>query len=475
MTATPRVAVVGGGIAGLAAAWQAHIQGAQVTLYEASSHLGGKIATGPFGGLDLDAGPDAFLNRVPWARQLCEEVGLGDELVAPATRHAYLWADGALRPFPTGMLLGVPTDLDALSASGLLSAAGVARVAEDLVRPADAPPAEDDETIGALVRRRLGAEALDRLIDPLLSGIFAGDTDRLSAAAAAPQLRAAAAADASLVAGARHVLARTQATTRPVAPGADAPVFLTVRGGLARLVDAIVDRVVGVSGVPGAAVRTGCPVHALQPGAHGGYLVVTPAGREHHDAVIVTAPAPVAAALLAPLAPEAATTLGAIDYASVVLVSFAYRAADVDRPLDGSGFLVPRSAGMVMTACSWSSSKWAHLGGDGTVRLRVSAGRDGDGRIAGLDNEDLVSALRLDLGTTMGITAAPAGVRVSPWPSSLPQYRPGHLARVAAVEADVADRSPGLAVTGAAFRGVGLPACIDQGRRAAAAIIERLG
>lgn len=475
MTRPASVAVVGGGITGLAAAFELHRAGAQVRLHEATA-VGGKILTSAFAGTALDAGPDAFLARVPWAVELCEEVGLGGELVAPASRHAYLWADGELRPFPTGLLLGVPTDLDALARSGLLSPAGVARAAEDLTRPGDAPPPGTDETIGALVRRRLGPEALDRLVDPLLSGVFAGDVERLSAAAAAPQL-AAAAAGASLIEGARRALARAEAAAAAAAAATGAartvhdeppPVFLTVRGGLHRLTDRLVDAL-----GPGAVA---CPstVDAVRP-AGGGYELATTGGTERHDGVLLTTPARAAARLLAPLDRGAAATLAAIEYASVVLVSFAYDVADVARPLDGSGFLVPRSAGLLMTACSWSSTKWAHLGGDGVARLRVSAGRDGDERIAGLDEAALVRALRQDLHTTMGVTAEPLATRVTPWPRSLPQYRPGHLARLADLEAALAGRAPGVVATGAAFRGVGLPACIDQGRRAARRLLARLG
>ncbi|MPY95842.1 MAG: protoporphyrinogen oxidase [Acidimicrobiia bacterium] len=473
MSRPPRVAVVGGGITGLAAAFELARAGADVVLHEAANVLGGKVRTGPFAGAALDAGPDAFLARAPWARELCDEVGLADDLVAPATRHAYLWAGGELRPFPHGLLLGVPTDLDALARSGLLSTAGVDRVAEDLTRPDDAPPAGTDEAIGALVRRRLGAEALDRLVDPLLSGVFAGDVERLSAAAAAPQLAAAAASGPSLVRGARQALARAAALSREAMPpggepGGPAPVFLTVRGGLGRLV-ARLHEAVGAE-----RTRLGSRVEGLRRTA-GGYELQAGGGVEAHDAVLVASPAPEASRLLAALDPGAAAVLAGIEYASVALVSFAYPLAAVPRPLDGSGFLVPRSAGLLMTACSWSSSKWAHVGGDGTARLRVSAGRDGDDRIAALDDGALVSALRADLRTTMGIDAEPAQVRVTPWPASLPQYRPGHLDRLASLEASLAGAAPGVVATGAAFRGVGLPACIDQGRQAARRLLGRLG
>ena len=191
--------------------------------------------------------------------------------------------------------------------------------------------------------------------------------------------------------------------------------------------------------------------------------------------MILTTPAATSARLLGTLAPEAARLLAAIPYASVTLASVAYRQAEVPIPLDGSGFLVPRSAGLLMTACSWASSKFDHLGGDGTARLRVSAGRIDDRRAEGLTDQALVDAVRRDLATTMGIEAPPLAVRLNRWPSSLPQYRVGHLERLAAIEADLAHNAPGVVVTGSAFRGVGLPACIDQGRTAARQLLSLFG
>ena len=462
------VAVLGGGIAGLTAAFELRRLGLKPLLFEAGDRLGGKILTTPFAGVALDAGPDAFLARVPWASELCHDLGVGDELVAPATSSAFVFSNGQLRRFPAHLMLGVPTDLDALRRSGLISAAGVERAAQDLIRPYDGPGT--DESIGSLVRRRLGAEILDKLIDPLLSGIFAGDSDQLSVAAAAPQI-AAAAAGGSLIAGARALLPVPSAGTGSAtgaASGSAAPVFLTLPGGLGRLVDLLAQRI-GADNI-----RLKSPVEGLQRSDRG-WLVAVAGGRAVPvDAVVVTTPAPVSARLLAEACRSAAGVLGGIEYSSVVLTSFAWPSAALGRPLDGSGFLVPRSEGLLMTACSWSSAKFAHLGGDGVARLRVSAGRWGDDRIAGLSDTDLVDRLRADLAVTMGIEAPPVEVRISPWPNGLPQYWPGHLDRLAAAEAALADQAPGIVVTGAAFRGVGLPAGIHQARRAAEQIAATL-
>lgn len=470
----PHLCVVGAGIAGLAAAYEAVSAGAEVTVVDAGFRAGGKIETSPLAGIQLDAGPDAFLARVPHATDLCYELGLGDLLVAPASRKAYLWARGELRPFPDRLLLGVPTDLAAVERSQVLTHEGLVRAAEDLHRPADGPPPGTDEAVGELVRRRLGDEAFETLVDPLLSGVFAGEADRLSLLAGAPQIAAAARAGPSLIAGARAQLGA--ATVDP-----EAPVFLTLVGGLGRLVEAL------VATIGPQRIHLGTAARALRRLDDGHYHVSL--GRSVGDArsggdpstdlavdgVVLTTPAWASAELLGELAPRASELLAGIEYASVTLVSLAYQPDAVDRSLDGSGFLVPRRAGLLMTACSWASSKFSHLGSDGVVRLRVSAGRWGDERAERMGEEELLAALRHDLLVTMGISKAPIEVRINRWPRSLPQYTVGHLERIAEIEADTLAAGPALAVTGAAFRGVGLPMGIHQGRSAARAVLARLG
>jgi oxygen-dependent protoporphyrinogen oxidase len=459
VSATRHLVVVGGGIAGLAAAYELTRAdpSPEVTLFESSDRLGGKLLTSPFAGRMLDEGADAFLVRVPWALELCRELGLEHDLVAPATGTAYVWSRGELRRLPEATVLGVPTDLDALAASGVVSDAGVARAAEDLERPADA--LDGDETVGALVRRRLGDEVLERIVGPLVGGINAGDADRLSLQAVTPQLAAARDAGPSLVVALR---AQRDAAARSTPP--DTPVFLSPRGGMGalayRLADAVRQR---------ATVRTGVAVSALAPGP-GGEWRVTGGGFElTADAVLLTAPAPTTARLLAKTCPAAASTLRALDHASVVLVSFAYPRAAIDHPLDGSGFLVPAVEGLFMTACSWATSKWAHLAEAGAdVLLRVSAGRAGDASpVTDAPDDDIVDRLRADLHTTMGIEVAPSAVRVSRWPEGFPQYAPGHLDRIDALDAALAAAAPGVVAAGAWSRGVGVPACINAGRDAA--------
>ncbi len=461
-----RVVIVGGGIAGLAAAHHlAGRPGVAVTLCDAGDRLGGKVRTADFAGVALDVGPDAFLARRPEAVGLCRELGLEDELVAPATNAAYVWVRGRLRRLPPGLVLGVPTRLAALARSRVLSPRGLARVALEPLVPGRR--LQGDEALGAVVRRRLGDEVHRILVDPLVGGINAGDTERLSIEMVAPALATAARSGRSLVLGARPPAAARSAT----GTGQQGPAFLTLPGGLARLVEVLVSRLEAA----GVEVCTGAPVRALEPLAGGTYRLVLDGEELEADGVVLATPAYVVATLLAAHAPAVAAMLAAVEYASVALVALAYPVSAVARSLDGSGFLVARGEGRLMTACSWASSKWAHLDSADQVVLRVSAGRAGDARAESLDDEALVARLRLELGLALGIDTPPSEVRVTRWSRAFPQYSPGHLQRVAEAEGDLAARLPGVALAGAALAGVGLPACIASGRRAAGLAVARRG
>lgn len=460
LTPRPRIVLIGGGIAGLAAAHELSGQGVDITLREAGDRLGGKIRTNTFCGFPLDAGPDSFLTRRPEAVELCRELGLEAELVAPATASAWVWVGGRLRRLPGSTLMGLPTRLGPLVRSRVLSPAGVLRAAIEPLLPGRR--LAGDGAVGALVRRRFGSEVHQRLVDPLVGGITAGDTNWLSVEVAAPQLAAAARRHRSLGAGARAIVAD--------APQPATPPFLTLPAGLGHLVEVLVERLAA----GGVDVRTADPVDSLGPAAGGGYAVGGRSGSTPADAVVVATPAPVAARLLSPHAPAAASTLAAIGHASVTLVAFAYSAAAVSRRLDGSGFLVARGEGRLMTACSWTSSKWPHVAPDDRVVMRVSAGRAGDDRPDRMSDEALVVALRLELAEALGIVAPPSDVAVTRWPGAFPQHAPGHRRRIAAVEADLARRLPGVTLAGAALSGVGLPACIASGRAAARAALSAL-
>jgi oxygen-dependent protoporphyrinogen oxidase len=459
------VTIIGAGIAGLAAAHQLHRTGHAVTIVEADPQPGGKLRTSKFAGRMVDESADAFLLRVPWALDLCRDLGLDAELVHPASRNAYIFSRGELRPLPP-QVMGVPTDVEAVARGGILSPAGLERLRQDLRRPSG-PLTGPDTAIGAAIEVRLGGEALDRLVDPLVGGINAGDTRRLSLAAVVPQIDAIArdTDHASLVEAAAAAQRRAAGQ-----PGADPtrPIFAAHPSGMARLVEALVDA------MPGATWHRGRRAVALEPlgpvGGPGRWRTHLDDGGTVDGGVVLALPAFAAAPLLAPHAAAAAAVLDSIEHASVALVALAVRPDDVRRPLDGSGFLVPRIEDALLTACSWASAKWSHLGaesGDGTVVLRASAGRAGDGRALDLDDADLVERLVDDLGRTMGLSGAPTEVRVNRWIDSFPQYAPGHLDRVADLVRSLAVQAPGLALAGAALNGVGIPACIRSGIEAA--------
>jgi protoporphyrinogen/coproporphyrinogen III oxidase len=454
------VAVVGGGITGLTTAHTLLHEhpGTEVVVLEASDRLGGKIRTSSFAGRPVDWGADAFLARVPEGIELCRELGLDSELVIPAAQGAFVFVDGALRRFPDGLVLGVPTDLDALARSGIVSPAGVERARADLTMGAD--PLEHDESVGTLVRRRVGDEVFERLVAPLLSGVNAGDADQLSVEAGAPQFVAALRNASGLIEGLRR---QRDATAEP-----GGPVFYGLESGTQTLIEGLADSIDRQGGL----VR--CPVEVTDvERSSAGYRISLAGGSGgglEVDAVALATPDPVTARILRRLAPDVAEGISAVDYASVIMVAFAFPRTAAPGPLDGTGFLVAETEGLLMTACSWASSKWAHLGGDDQVILRVSAGRHHDRRALDLDDAALIDALTRDLGTTMGITGAPTEVRITRWARSLPQFRPGHLDRVRAWRATLAAEVPGLVVGGAGFDGLGLPACIRQGRAMAEAL-----
>jgi oxygen-dependent protoporphyrinogen oxidase len=447
------VTIVGGGISGLSAALHLHDHGHPVRVLEAEDRPGGKLRTSPLAGRPVDEAADAFLIRRPEALALCRRLGLDAQLVHPAARSAAVFADGALRPLPP-QLMGVPTDLDATAASGLLDEAGLARLRQDLDQPSGALTGADT-TVAAEVERRLGRQALDRLVGPLVGGINAGDPERLSLASVVPQLDAAARdrEHPSLIEACRAQIARARSA------GADpaAPIFAAHPAGMAALVEAL------EHALPEGTIQTGHPVEAL-------------ADLLPDRAAVLAIPAPAVAELLRPqpAARTARAHLAAVEHASVVMVALAVDPQDLDGSItpESSGFLVPRDQDTLITACTAASQKWAHLaadapGADGTVILRASAGRHGDQRALDLDDPDLLERVLRDLARTAGLRGQPKLVRITRWIDSFPQYAPGHADRMDEVRADLRTNAPGVGVCGMALRGVGIPACIGAALEAA--------
>jgi oxygen-dependent protoporphyrinogen oxidase len=463
-----RVVVVGAGITGLTAAFTLATKrpDLEVVVLEASERVGGKILTTPFAGRPVDCGADAFLARVPEAIELCRELGLDTILTSPSQKSAYVWVNGGLNRLPTGLVLGVPTDLDALAASGIVSPEGIARATQDLSRTewidranGPDPNGADDQSVGELIRARLGDEVHEKLVSPLLSGVNAGDADHLSLAAGAAQIAVAARTSPSLITALRAQSAAAQ--TNP-----DAPVFHGIPVGTQTLTDLILARLTQAN-VP---VHLSCPVSSIaRDGA--AWNIATPLGVIVADEIILATPAHSTARLLESIAPDPARDLASLGYASAAMVTLAVSKKSLGVPLDASGFLVAQTDPLpTLTACSWASAKWAHLDDPEVAILRVSAGKFGDTHALELDDPSLVEALGVDLEATMGIDAAPITWRVTRWIDALPQYQPGHPARVAAWRAGVSAAAPGVHLAGAAYDGLGLPACIRQGRQAASAI-----
>lgn len=448
-----RVAVVGGGIAGLAAAWEGVRAGHDVVLIEGAPRWGGKIRMSPFAGMAVDEGADAFITRSPEARLLCEEIGLHD-LVAPATGTAYLWIGDGLRKIPEGTVLGVPADLDAVAAAGVLSAAGLARAGQEPTLPG--LPLTADVSIGSLIRARFGDEVADYLVDPLLGGINAGGIDNLSLDVAAAQIAAVARSHTSLLQGLTELKAAA-----PASSSGAAPVFQAPAGGMGQLVEALVEALAGA----GVDLRGDCAVDGLDRSGRG-WQLTTSRGSIGADAVVVATPAHIAGQLIGPACPAVAAELTRVEHASVALITLAYPAASLAHLPPGSGVLVPKPERRLLTAVSWFSNKWARLGGGKTAIVRVSAGRLGDRRALDLADDDLVAAVHAELSAGMGIATAPSLARVSRWESAFPQFAPGHLDRVVAWEAALASDGGGLALAGSYLRGVGIPACIGGGRAA---------
>lgn len=453
-----RVLVVGAGIAGLAAAVTLADAGVPAEVWEAADEVGGKLRTSAFAGVDaVDEGADAYLTRVPHAVAFAARVGLaGADLTAPERTHAAVWHDG-LHDLPDGVLLGVPAALLPFVTTRLLSWPGKLRAAAEPLLPRRAGRGPDaDDVLGALVRGRFGDEVHERLVDALVGSIYATDTDRGSLAAV-PQLATLAASHRSLLLGAR-------AARRAAPPASAAPIFAAPRQGMAALAEAAATYVSARGGV----IRTGRRVHALEPDAS-----AWRADGERFEHVVLATPAAETARLLTGPAAAAGALLAGVEYADIAMVRLAIRGAEwPDRLAGRSGYLVPKPDQRTVTAASFASQKWAHWRpADGSQLLRISLGRDGL-PIEGLDDDALVTAAIDEAGHHLGLDLRPTATSITRWRDAFPQYRPHHHQRVAAAEAEL---PAGLHLAGASYHGIGVPACIASGVRAAAAATRSNG
>jgi oxygen-dependent protoporphyrinogen oxidase len=467
MSTSGRVAVVGAGVSGLATAIALLDTGdIDVTVFESAERIGGKIDASPFAGVTgVDEGADSFLARVPEAVALARRVGLGDELVSPEPVGAAVWHDG-LHPIPDGLVLGLPGKILPLATTGLLSWRGKARAALEPFLPRTST---EPDSIGAFVRARFGNEVHERLVDSLVGSIYAADTDHFSLAEV-PQLAALADGNRSILLAARRQR-RSRAGTATVA---SSPIFASPRGGVGSFVRAIAEAVVASGGV----IRTGCAIDAVHAAPDGRWTLSTHAGAPDaddsstpddmtFDAVVFATQAATSAAALAGAAPAATTLLQQAKTVDVIMVTLHVRASQWPERLRGlSGYLVPKPDQRWVTAASFASQKWGHwrppAGGE---ILRVSIGRDGMA-VMHLDDDEVLRVVLDDLDHHLGVRFVPDEIRITRWPAAFAQYRPHHAAWVDAVEAAL---PAGVFVTGAGFRGIGIPACV----RAASSVAAR--
>jgi oxygen-dependent protoporphyrinogen oxidase len=430
----------------------------QLTVVEGGSQLGGKVATSQFSGHQVDTGPDALLVRVPAMAALLDDLGLSDQIVAPAALGAHVWSRGKLRRLPTGTLFGVPDRLVPLVRSRLLSPLGLARAALDLVLPRRRTDS-DDPSIADLVAPRLGAQVFDRLVEPLLGGVHAGRAAELSARTTVPEIAALARNNRSLYLGLRKL-------RRNAPPSSGGPVLITLAGGLTRLVDALVARMGEVD------LRLDSTVALIERDGSGYGVNLADGTTIAADAVVLATPAFVTAGLLSDLAPEAAAVLEQLPYVDVATIWLAYPRSAVGRPLDGTGFLVPPEEGKLLVGCTWSSAKWPHLRDDALVLIRCMVGRRGDQRWLSMDDETLVGRVHDELVEAMGMTERPVHRSIQRWPLAMPQYLVGHQSRLEGLAASMG-QVPGVFLTGAAYRGVGIASCVaDAGRTADAVALH---
>jgi oxygen-dependent protoporphyrinogen oxidase len=464
-----RVVIVGGGIAGLASAYRLKTLAREaslpvsLTLIESESYLGGKIVTERVDGFVIEGGPDTFLSYKPWGMALCKELGIVDRLHGTNTQHrgSFVMKEGRLHRLPEGLTGMIPTRLGPMARTSLVSLPGKMRMALDFVlppRPDGADGGRADESLADFISRRLGREVYNRLVEPLMSGIYAGDGEQLSLAATFPQLRKLELQHGGLIKG--LLAARKDSARRRASRSSGLSVFVTPRTGLQEIVESLTERLTGTDLVIGKRVQN-------MERTPEGYAFTTADGETWRaNAVILATPAYATARLVEAFDPTLAQTLNAIPYVSTTTVSVAYRLPDVPHPLDGFGYVIPRTEGRDALACTWTSSKFPHRVPEGYALLRIFIGRAGQEAVLEGSDGDLLQIVRTELEQTLGISAAPLFHRIFRWPDSMPQYNLGHPERLARIENRLTQHA-GLLVAGSAYRGIGIPDCINSGEEAA--------
>ena len=479
MARTPRsVIIVGGGISGLSTAFalleQAAAAGVALTctILDAAPVWGGKILTHRVGQLVMEAGPDSFLSQKPWAMELCRRLGLADQLVNtnPVEKKASVLWGGQLHELPEGLVTFIPTQLGPFFRSGLLSWMDLARMGCDMWIPRRR--STDDESLAAFFRRRFGRHACERVMEPLMAGIYAGDAEQMSLRATFPRFYELEQEHGSVI---RGMMAARRARARQASDGgATHTMFVTLRNGLGDLVTVLASHIQMAGGI----LKTGVQAEALRVRSHQAgrwmYDVICSDGTAlSAEALVLATPAYVTAELVRPLTPLAAGLMELIPYASTATISLVYPADAVGNRLQGFGFVVPRMEGRDLIAATWTSLKWPHRAPPQEVSVRCYLGGVGREAILQREDEALARCVRDELASIVGLQATPRYVEVNRWHRAMPQYTLGHLDRLAQMETALS-RFGGLAVTGAAYRGVGIPDCIRDGTETAAQTLRYL-
>lgn len=467
---TPHVVIVGGGITGLAAAYYlqrlCHQAGTplRITLIEAEDHLGGKVVTVYQEGFLIDTGPDSFLAQKPWAVQLCQELGMGGEIISPTARKFFMLIKGKLHAVPHELVSLVPSKPQVLWSATFISFWGKLRASVEGLVPARRDV--EDESLGAFMRRRFGREFAVKFAEPLMAGVHAGHPDRLSMAAVYPMYWQMERKYGSITRG--ILQARKQRQSGKGSPHSTSP-FVALRYGMGSLVERLAQALKQVD------LRLSTRVTDVEAQSDGTVMAYLDVGQPlHADVAILTTPAYTTADWLQPYAPDASRLLREIPYASTAVVSLAYRREGVEHPLEGSGFLVPRTEPLPFTGCTWSSSKWEGRAPDGNVLLRVFIGYAGADQIVEQQWDDLLARVAHDvLQPLLGIKEEPVMVQVNRWLKAMPQYEVGHLKRLQQVEGALAEY-PALLLAGSAYRGVGVPDCVKQGKESAEQAWQRV-
>ncbi|GAA0490915.1 protoporphyrinogen oxidase [Salinibacillus aidingensis] len=453
-----QIAVIGGGIAGLTAAYylqkeiRTHQLPYEVKLIEASEELGGKIKTVKKDGFTIERGPDSFLARKTSAARLATEAGLEDELIRVSSGKSYILANGELHSMPKGSFMGIPTQIKPFVTSSLFSIPGKLRAAGDFVLPKGKP--QEDQALGHFFRRRLGNEVVENMIEPLLSGIYSGDVDKLSLMATFPNFYDMEQKYGSLIRGLQETTAKPSKSGTQKKPG----MFLTLKNGLSSLVTAVEEK------LEEETVLKGVAVNQIEKKNESYQLSLSNGKALSADAVIMAAPHLAAQKMLNQY--DFMNEWKEMPSTSVANVAMAFDAADIEDDIDGTGFVVSRNSDFRITACTWTHKKWPHTTPEGKALVRCYVGRPDDQEVVHFSDEEIEEIVLRDLNKQMKIKGKPEMKVVTRWKNVMPQYTVGHKQRVQRVKEQMEQHLPGVFLAGSSYEGIGLPDCIDQGENA---------